>query len=61
MPKMLDGIGILYKRESIMVMVAFILAVIGLAFSIAGLLIAIIGRKCFWKRQNYMSKINRKF
>lgn len=44
-----------------MVMVAFILAVIGLAFSIAGLLIAIIGRKCFWKRQNYMSKINRKF
>ena len=58
---MLDGIGKLYKRESIMVIVAFILAVIGLAFSIAGLLIAIIGRKCFWKHQEFMSRINEKF
>lgn len=44
-----------------MTMVAFILAVIGLAFSIVGLFIAIICRKCFWKRQEFMSRINEKF
>lgn len=41
--------------------IAFILAVIGLAFSIVGLIITIIGRKWFWQRQDYMEKLNRKF
>lgn len=43
-------------------MVAFTLAVTGLACSIVGLIIACtFSKKRFWDRQNFMEKINRRF